>query len=404
MQRQGWSLTTSSLSCVLLLWLLLTGHRNTCTAADVAAVVAATLPVNALSTATNDISSPSPGVQDGTFGEVAGLYVQSMSCWEELSSAQTSCGSLPSSSLPLLVTSTSSFIVLNAKFDGSGIAVSLPTVSCSTSSTCSATCTGCTTSCRSHHSQHHLVQVDCNSSMFVQDCDCTVRVAEQLLNTRDGSHTAARAAHATLLPINTLDLEDVLPGAYTICFLCDATCSAQPAGFRLSHALPPDFCSALAANVSAAVGQAAFAEVSEGRSPAGAAAVDAQWAMHAPPQLLQYEVQLSTPPPNELHAANSSNMPDDSGSSCSGGHHGDSGVSSAVPAAAASSYIVWLLRLLALALSSLLMLAPCGTLQRIRAVRQLQQVLSVEAMHCVDALSIMTTLICILAVQGNSLP
>jgi hypothetical protein len=209
---------------------------------------------------------------------------------------------------------------------------------------------------------------DANRSLHVQACDCTMRLFEQQPEPSGGSRTAVRPAHATLLPTSTLDLEHVPPGAYALCFTCNAMCSAQPGGFRLSHALPPDHCSAQIANTSAVAGEAASCQLSE--APADAAAADGFWALHAPTQLLQYDVQLAMQPPKELHPADHGSMPDSSGSSnFSGSNRVDGGIAAAASSAAASSYYVWLLRLLALVVSALLMLAPEGALQRINTVR-----------------------------------
>ena len=219
---------------------------------------------------------------------------------------------------------------------------------------------------------------DC--SLHVQACDCTMRLFELQPEPSGGSRIAMRTTHATLLPTSTLDLEHVPPGAYALCFTCNAMCSAQPGGFQLSHARPPDHCSAQMANMSAVVGEGASWQLPE--ASADAAAADGRWALHASTQLLQYEVRLSMQPPDEPHAADLSSIPDDSGSSNSSGSNGvHDGVATAASSAAASSCYVWLLRLLALAVSALLMLAPEGALQRINAVGLLQQLRAA----CTDA-------------------
>lgn len=199
-----------------------------------------------------------------------------------------------------------------------------------------------------------------------------MRLFEQQREPSDGRRIAAQPAHATLLPTSTLDLEHVPPGTYALCFMCDATCSTQPRGFQLSHMLPPDHCSAQLANMSAVAGQAASCELPE--APAGAAAAGGYCALHASARLLQCEVQLSMQQPSHVHGANHSSMPNDSGgSTTSGSDRVDDGIAPAASSAAASPYYEWLLRLLALALSALLMLAPNGALQRIHTVRRLQQ-------------------------------
>ena len=208
---------------------------------------------------------------------------------------------------------------------------------------------------------------DAHCSLHLQACDCTMRLFEQQPEPSDGSRIAAQPAHATLLPTSTLDLEHVPPGAYALCFMCDATCSTRPCGFQLSHMLPPDHCSAQMANMSAVVGQAASCELPE--APADAAAAGGYCALHASARLLQCEVQLLMQQPSDVHGANHSSMPDDNGGNTSSGSDRveDSNATAASSAAASSCY-VWLLRLLALALSALLMLAPRGALQRIHPV------------------------------------
>lgn len=243
-------------------------------------------------------------------------------------------------------------------------------------------CSGCSTSWRPclEPGLIGLMAYNANCSLHLQACDCTMRLFEQQPEPSDGSRIAAQPAHATLLPTSTLDLEHVPPGAYALCFMCDAMCSTQPRGFRLSHMLPPDHCSAQMTNMSAVVGQAASCQLPE--APADAAAADGFGALHASTQLLQYEVQLSMQQPSDVHGANYSSMPDGTGSSnSSGSNRVDGGVAAAASSAAASSYYVWLLRLLALAVSALLMLAPEGALQRINTVGVLQRLRAA----CTDA-------------------
>lgn len=200
-------------------------------------------------------------------------------------------------------------------------------------------------------------------------CDCTISLLKLLPGAHD-TCAAATVAHALLLPLNTLDLEQVPPGAYAICISC-AMCTPQPAGFRLSHALPPGTCNA-EADMSATLDQAAAEAFRQSRAArvADPAAGAQQTTCAAHP--LQHDIQLSTLPPMTPHALTSSSGGGGVDSS-SVGRGGSSGANTD-SAATAFSYSAWLLRMLALAMSVALMLAPRGTVQRISAVRQQQHV------------------------------
>lgn len=220
----------------------------------------------------------------------------------------------------------------------------------------------------------------CCATQGTQGCDCTISLFSLLPGTA-GTQAAARVARASLLPVNTLDLEHVPPGAYVMCFSC-AMCTPQPPGFRLSHAMPPAACDA-AANTSTPLQQAS-AEA-PGRS---VAAKDARQPLAADARLRpqsarpqQCDIQLAALPPAERgHGSSGSSSVSSSGSSGSGNNVssgmdrnsiGEARTSSATgaPASAEAACSTWLPRLVALAVSAALVLTPRGALHRITTVR-----------------------------------
>lgn len=114
MQSQKRNLTPSLLSCALLL-LLFQSHISNTRAGNHA--LAAALPA----TETNDVHALSPGVPDGRqVVEAAGLQGHTVSCRTE----HASCASQSISRMPLLATSTSSFIVLTVQLNDTADAAS----------------------------------------------------------------------------------------------------------------------------------------------------------------------------------------------------------------------------------------------------------------------------------------
>jgi hypothetical protein len=122
MQSRQQPITSNFFTHVLLLLLLVAGQIHLGTGADTSELAVAALHADTPAAATHDADGLGSSVREDRHAvEGAGLQEQSMSSGqEESSSTWTTCGSVPISNLPLLITSTSSFIVLNAYLNDNG--------------------------------------------------------------------------------------------------------------------------------------------------------------------------------------------------------------------------------------------------------------------------------------------